>query len=215
MAVSVVIVLVVAVGVVVLVTSSDGDGDDDVAADEVAADSDTTTTTEPSTTTEPETGLPGEEFVDPEGVYTMNVDPEWVSSPGGLQGMEIWMVGQSTGDRSNLSLLTAMDGGGDLSTYMDGLLRGVGVSTDNVNEVGREVVEGAGGQELGLLEITGSQAGQPLHFLMAIIMESRTVVAATLTSTPETFHDVRAAVEPYLLTLEFADCSAATLIPCP
>lgn len=207
-AISSVIILVVAVTVVIALNATGDDDPTTTATGDSTSTTDATTTTEPTTTSTiqpPDTDFPGEEFTDPEGVYLMNVNPEWVSNPGGLQGMEIWMVGQASGDRSNLNLLTALDGGGDLDTYMDGMLRGVGATTDNVNEVGRQVIEGAVGQELGLLELTGTQANQDLHFLIAVIMDGRTVVVATLTSIPETFADTRAAVEPYLLTLRFSE----------
>lgn len=56
------------------------------------------------------------------------------------------------------------------------------------------------------MEFTGTQVGQPMHFLQMFLVSDTAAVVATLTTTPETFPDVRAAVEPYLLTLQFEEC---------
>lgn len=221
--VSAVIVLIVAAVVAVAINATDG-GDDDVATDDVAADSDTTTTegsadststTETSTTELPESGLPGEEFTDPEGIYTMSIDPEWVPNHGSvMEAVEVWAVRPPTGRfADNVNVLTQRMGG-DLSAYMDSALQGARASVDDLALVNRDIVEGASGQELGVMEYTGTQFDRPMHFLQVFLVSDAAAAVATLTTTPESFQDTRAAVEPYLLTLQFSDCPPATVIPC-
>ena len=49
---------------------------------------------------------------------------------------------------------------------------------------------------------TGSLEGTPLEFLLVVTTSAGSGASAVLVSQPDRFDDVRAAVEPYLLTIQ-------------
>ena len=144
----------------------------------------------------------GTRYVDPEGTYTIQVDPGWTISVGGFaQGVEAWILGPAEGGFTpNLNLLTQGAPGMDLDAYIK---RSVETATSYIPDVSildQTTIDGPGGK-LARLEYTGTVQGRSLHFLSYTAVSGGTAVIATLSTPPDTFTTWRAAAEPYMETL--------------
>jgi hypothetical protein len=188
-----------------------GCGDDD--------DATTTSSTSPPTetrpggnqaaTTPPATGdtLPeveGDEFTDPDGTYEIEIDPEWERDDARADpGIEFWLVAKEfDGFFPNVNLLTqTVPLGTKLDEYLDLSVDGMDDYIDDADMIDRRTVDGAGAQELGLLEYTGAVDGIDLHFLQLVVVDGDEAVVATFTAPDGRFEDLRPQIEPYLHTL--------------
>lgn len=142
-----------------------------------------------------------ETFRDPQGFYVIDIDPTWdrrtdVPSP----SVEVWSMGEAVDEfQSNVNILRDAPGGRDLVQYME-------YSADNLGSltlVGKAVVKGQFGNELGVFEYTGRvpQADRSLHFLAIVMVTSDHAIVATLTAVESAFADIRKEVEPFMRTL--------------
>jgi hypothetical protein len=146
-----------------------------------------------------------EVFEDPQGSYEIDVDPDWDAQHGtSAAEIEAWVVGESReGFAPNVNVLTLRAPRLDLSAYLDRSTEQASSVIPNFELFNSEVVDGTE-SELGLLEYTGTQNGQPLFFLATVAVRDGTAVVATFTAPPGAFHQSRDEVEPYLLTLRAA-----------
>ena len=165
----------------------------------------TTTSTTTSSTGTGSSGpfVPGAvAFTDPQGTYTIDISPAWNETSGTLvHEIEAWQIGIGTSQfQDNVNVLTQDTQGLDLRAYLrfsEGHLGGMDL-------ISSDVITGAAGNELGLIEYSGQLAGAPieLHALAAVAVQNGQAEVATLTTTMETFAQARAEAEPYLRTLQ-------------
>jgi hypothetical protein len=148
-------------------------------------------------------GVPGAIDVrDPQGTYTMQISPDWVDATGAIvKEVEVWYVSApDSAFGNNVNVLTQDTQGMDLREYIDYSESHLG----GLELVSAQIVTGAFGQELGLLEYQGTLPGapMPLHALATVVVDRGEAAVATLTTTLETFAAERVANERYLLTLQ-------------
>ncbi|MEY4372514.1 MAG: hypothetical protein RL219_1283 [Actinomycetota bacterium] len=140
-------------------------------------------------------------FRDPQGFYVIDIDPSWerrtdVPSP----SVEVWSMGEAVDEfQPNVNILRDAPGGRDLVQYME-------FSADNLGSlslVGKAVVKGKFGNELGVFEYTGRvpQADRSLHFLAIVMVTPEHAIVATLSVVESAFDDIRKQVEPFMRTL--------------
>jgi hypothetical protein len=185
-------VLAVAIAAVVTIALVAGDDDDDRGADAPSR---------PAATD-------GDAFTDPQGSYTLTLGPEWTDLPSTMVAeIETWAVAEGDSGFTpnvNVNVLTqdAPDMDGD--EYMDLTLESLASIDGEV--IDHAFVTGSSGRSLGLLEYVAQPPGvnTDLHFIAVFDLQGATAVVATYTATPEQFDELRASVEPYLLTLEAA-----------
>ncbi len=181
--------------------SSDPELGESLDASTTTADSDATTTTESSSgTAEGPFVDGGSVFEDPQGTYVIDVDPAWETGAGPTSEIEVWFIGSGDDQfRNNVNVLTQDTQGRDLQEYMDYSAQNLG----GLTLISSNVETGAAGNEIGIIEYTGTIAGAPipLHVVATVIVEDGQAAVATLTTTLDTFADSRAAVEPFLRTL--------------
>jgi hypothetical protein len=162
----------------------------------------TTTTTE-SASTPDEATIPGAVlFLDPEGVYTIEVSPAWREASGTVvSGVELWYVGTGTpGFGDNINVLDQVVGPDvDLQGYLDISIAHLG----GLELIDSGTVTGAYGQELGYIEYRGMVATAPVavHALATFVIADGKAILATLTSTEDTAVAAQDAAGDYLLTL--------------
>jgi hypothetical protein len=179
----------------VTLTSTDGSGDDD---DRVAA------------------GGPdadGVSFTDPQGAYTLDIDPRWrASEHATTPEVESWFTGTGTVDfRDNVNIVTQQIGQMALDEYMKLVtdqahetvpdydlreFRIVTASDDPASDTTAEVP-----LQLGVFAYDGENSGKDFGFLFIASVENGRAVLATLTTPEDRFDRVRAQVEPYLMTI--------------
>lgn len=152
----------------------------------------------------PVTLIEGSEFfADPEGEYTIEVNPDWVASHGAIAaGIELWFINDGTdGFAENLNLLTQNVGELTLEEYLE-------LSADSIAELLQDgavleqgIVPGLQGQDLGVLLYEGA-AGQGLGTFLAVFgVEDGTAVVATFVALPDEFDELVTEVEDYMFTL--------------
>jgi hypothetical protein len=142
----------------------------------------------------------GVTFDDPQGTYTMRIDPSWVAQPGVVvKEVEDWTVGPTTnGFAPNVNVLTQDAPGLDLAGYMKFGREHMGA----LKLIDSKIVNGANGNELGLLEYSAPASMGKLHFLATMAVTNGQAVVATLSAEEDQFAALRDATEPYLLTLQ-------------
>ena len=166
-------------------TGCGGDDDDNGAAD-------------PTTPATPTT-LAGEVFVDPQGTYTMTIAPDWSEiTDRPAPEVEAWRVaGEQDGFVANVNVLSQQVDGLDLERYLE-------LSAENIGDfeqTGSEIVTGANGNQLGVLEYQATDSD--IHYLGVVSVENDVAVVATLSAVDaEQLAELRPRVEPYLLTLQ-------------
>ena len=143
----------------------------------------------------------GTEFHDPQGRYAITVGADWSALPGvSAADIETWSIGAAgRAFAPNVNVLVQDTPGMDLDDYLAYSRTHMG----DLDVVDHRVVTGSDGRELGLIEYAGEPPGSsiPLHFLAITDVGDGTAVLATFTALPDDFADLRAAVEPYMLTL--------------
>jgi hypothetical protein len=152
----------------------------------------------------PPRSVAGNSFTDPQGTYTMSIGPEWTDLPSTMVAeVETWAVGDpDAGFTPNVNVLTQDAPGMDREEYME-------LSVASLESIDAELVEhafvtGPNGGSLGLMEYIAQPPGVSgdLHFIAVFDLRDGTAIVATYTASLERFDELRAAVEPYLLTLE-------------
>lgn len=142
-------------------------------------------------------------FADPQGTYTMMVDPAWATLPGAfVKEVEAWSIGiVDEGFTANVNVLTQETTVDDLEAYTDLSLKSMGSFVLVTNDVFTDT----DGHRLGEIEFTGvvpmSGVDRPLHFLTYFDFKDGQAVVVTLSASEATFAQAREQVEPYLRTL--------------
>lgn len=144
----------------------------------------------------------GTTYNDPEGAYTIQVDPAWEIQVGAVaQGVEVWFLGPAEGDfRPNLNVLTQSAPGMSLADYTTASVANAPALIADFKVVSEAQVD-ASGATLEVLEYTGTAQGRQLHFLAVFGVRSDRAIVATLTTGSGTFASWRTTIEPYLRTL--------------
>jgi hypothetical protein len=150
------------------------------------------------------TALAGaERFTDPQGTYTLQVDPAWATLPGAfVKEVEAWSIGiVDDGFTANVNVLTQETTVDDLEAYIDLSLNSMGSFVLVTNDVFTDT----DGHRLGEIEFTGvvpmSGIDRPLHFLTYFDFKDGQAVVVTLSTSEATFAQAREQAEPYLRTL--------------
>ncbi len=140
-------------------------------------------------------------FTDPQGYYSIEIDPSWerrTDVPS--EAVEVWTVAPSSdGFQPNVNILRDAPGGRDLAGYMEFSEANLG----SLELVGKAVVKGESGNELGVFEYTGlvPSADRRLHFLAIVSVTDEHAIVATLSTLASNFREIRKDVEPLLRTL--------------
>ena len=175
----------------------------DFNADTKTASGSAAVTSAPTTTTT----LPGQDFEGPRHNYMLRVNSAWphhADMP--IQGIETWqVVDAANGFAPNMNVVVEnLPSELSVDTYLHANTASVKNATAvlaGATIIGEQVVNGAYGQQLGRMEYTASVQGHALHFIAIVAVHKKTGVVATFTSPDDRFAQIRALVEPYLLTL--------------
>ena len=149
----------------------------------------------------------GEAFSDPQGAYTVRIGKDWGPLPGTfVDEIETWSVAEpADGFGANVNVLTQAAPGMDLSSYLDLTVDSID-TIDELTLIEASIVEGANGNQLGLIEyegvVPGTPPGQSLSFLATFDVRDGTAVVATLTALPSNFESLRSEIEPLLMSLQ-------------
>jgi hypothetical protein len=141
----------------------------------------------------------GTTYDDPEGAYTIQVDPAWESHVGGFaEGVEVWLIGPpENGFRPNVNLLTQSVPGISLADYTAASIKSAPAQISDFTLITTSKVQ----PDLELMDYTGSAQGRPIHFLAIFGVHGDRAVIATLTAPTDSLAYWRATAEPYLRTL--------------
>ena len=144
----------------------------------------------------------GTTYNDPEGTYTIQVDPTWEIQVGAVAaGLEVWFVGPAEGDfRPNMNVLTQAAPGMSLADYTTASVANAPALIADFKVVSESQID-ASGASIEVLEYTGTAQGRQLHFIAVFGVRSDRAIVATLTTGSATFAAWRSTVEPYLRTL--------------
>ena len=147
----------------------------------------------------------GTTYNDPEGAYTIQVDPAWQIQVGAVvQGVEVWFIGPVEGDfRPNLNVLTQAAPGMSLADYTTASVANAPALIADFKVVSESQID-ASGASLEVLEYTGTAQGRQLHFLAVFGLRSDRAIVATLTTGFATFASWRPTIEPFLRTLRLS-----------
>jgi hypothetical protein len=153
----------------------------------------------PTSADAPTSGL-GDQFVDPQGTYTITTGSDWTEQTGTIvKEIEVWSVAPpSNGFAANVNVLTQRAPGMDLQQYKDFSARNMG----DLTLIHQAMIQGTNGNPLGLFEYSGVMSGRPLHFLAVFDVLNDQAVVATFTTDEGSFADLRPEVEPFLRTLQ-------------
>ncbi len=148
-------------------------------------------------------------FRDPQGAYSLEVDPQW-QAPTSAAGanVETWYTQTGTADfRDNVTIVAQPVGEIDLDQYLqlvidqapksvDGFklreFRVVTIPTEAKTEVPKS---------LGVVAYEGRKGDQAYGFFFVASVEDGKAVVATLTTDQDRFDEVRAKIAPYLMTI--------------
>ncbi len=146
----------------------------------------------------------GTTFDDPQGTYTLTIDPTWTEHSGAIVAeIEAWSVGPaSNGFTPNVNVLTQSAPGVDLTEYLAISVRNGPRLMSDFQLVHSQVLTGSAGQPLAEMEYTAGASGRVVHFLGVVALRNGRAIVATLTTTDTSFAAIRARVEPFLLTLQ-------------
>ena len=144
----------------------------------------------------------GTGYSDPEGAYTIRVDPAWELHAGAVvSGVESWFIGPvENGFRPNVNLLTQAAQGLSLSDYIATSVQQGPALMPDFRLVSQSQFD-ASGTPLGLLDYIGTFQGYQLHFLAVIGIKNDQAIVVTLTAPLASFDTWRISVEPYMRTL--------------
>ena len=68
--------------------------------------------------------------------------------------------------------------------------------------IDHQLIDGANGNPLGLIEYSGVLSDRPLHFLSTFDVQNDQAVVATFTTNEASFDELRPNIEPFLRTLQ-------------
>ncbi len=152
----------------------------------------------------PVSSIEGSElFFDPEGEYSIEINPEWAASHGSIAaGIELWYINDGTdGFAENLNLLTQQVGDVGLEEYLELSADSISVLLQDGAVLDQAIVPGSLGQDLGVLLYEGAVGNQVGTFLAVFAVEDGTAVIATFVALPDEFDDLVLEVEEYMFTL--------------
>ncbi len=166
-----------------------------------------TTTTKPGVVTQlrpfVESPTPGETHTDPNGLFRVRFHPTWErrATDGGSEAR--WYV-RSGSDRFRDSVTTRAQrfGSTSLDAYLSRTVATVDAATTDFHLVSQKKVTLASGGPGAVVVYDGVLDGTELRFLLIVTTSAGSGATATVVSQPDRFDEVRAAVEPYLLTLQ-------------
>lgn len=172
-------------------------------ADRATSGGSTTTTTTTTTTAVAATTAAGDEFRDPQGVYTMTVPRGWTRLPGVIaQEIEAWSVAQMVdGFGPNVNVLHQEFLGATPSEYIEySEGGGEAITIDSASIV--TLAPGVDGARMLMSQSIDDQS--VLKSLAIAVTRHNTAVLATLTAPEAHFDRLVRQVEPFLRTLRFA-----------
>jgi hypothetical protein len=167
----------------------------------------------PATTTRPslvadlrpfvESPNPGETYTDPNGVFRVRVHPDWERRPSGTGSEAKWYV-RSGSDRFRDALTVRAErvGPTTLDAYVSRAVARAESGITGYQLVSLRKVTLASGGPGAVVVYDGTLDGTPLRFLMVVTSSADSGATATLATQPDRFDEVRAAVEPFVLTLQ-------------
>ena len=150
------------------------------------------------------TAIAGSEFFsDPEGEYSIEVNPQWAPSHGSIAaGIELWFINDGTdGFAENLNLLTQNVGGVTLEEYLELSAESIDDLMQDGTVLEQGIVAGSFGQDLGLLLYEGAAGDGLATFLAVFAVDDGTAVVATFVALPDEFEELVTVVEDYMFTL--------------
>jgi hypothetical protein len=149
------------------------------------------------------TAPPGKVFTDPKGAYSMTLNKRWVPIKDESKG-PMWYIG--TPDNTYRPLVNIVtepligpNEGIGLKTYMQ--LSAKNLQKAKFTVVKQGALRGVNADQLGAIEYTKGA----LRFLVLIDVSRTNAAVVTMTSTPRTFKQQRAAAQPYMATIKAAD----------
>lgn len=179
---------------------SDGSSNDG-SAPETSAPSATDAATKPPKADADAPTLDGEAFTDPEGRYTLTVPADWEARHGVAgEGIEVWLIDDgddADGFATSINVITEDVTGMPLDQYVELSIANAPRILSDFELSSSEVVTGAAGQELAVLEYTGG--GMSYIGVMGIGAEGAVVI--TLASSTDTAAAMKDAVYLPMLTL--------------
>jgi hypothetical protein len=152
--------------------------------------------------TTPTTALPGTEFTGPNGAYTLRVESSWPHrSNVPFQGFEMWELPGATGANMN-ALVENLPVSLSLQQYVDASKANLPKLLNGATIITSQIVKGAYGQQLGVIEYEASINGNHVRLVALASVKGKHAVVLTMAAGFDQFAQVRAAVDPYLLTLQ-------------
>lgn len=151
-----------------------------------------------------ETSIAGAQlFTDPEGEYTIEINPEWIAEHGAIaSGIELWFINDGTdGFAENLNVLTQKIPEMSTQEYLDLSSDSLSTLLEDGSVVESAIVTGHEGQELGIMIYEGTVAGSLDTFLAVFAIEGDSAVVATFVALPDEFDELSAEVVDYMFTL--------------
>jgi len=148
-------------------------------------------------------------FRDPQGAYSLEVDPQWqVPTSTAGANVETWYTQTGTEDfRDNVTIVSQPVGEVDLDQYLQLVIDQAPKSVDDFKLREFRVVtipteaKATVPKQLGVVAYEGRKGNQTFGFFFVASVEDGKAVVATLTTDQDRFDDVRAKVAPYLMTL--------------
>jgi hypothetical protein len=168
-------------------------------------DFDTDESVDHSSTPAVTSAAPGQQFTDRDGKYTLRVDAAWPHhSDAPIRGIETWeLPGAANGFTPNMNAVVEnLPSGISLERYVDASKANLPRAIAGVTILSSTIKQGSSGQRLGFIEYTATPNGIALHLLAVCSVHGRTAAVVTVTSGEAQFAQARAAVDPYLLTLQ-------------
>jgi hypothetical protein len=148
-------------------------------------------------------------FRDPQGAYSLEVDPQWqVPTSTAGANIETWYTQTGTADfRDNVTIVAQPVGEVDLDQYLQLVIDQAPKSVDNFKLREFRVVtiptdaKATVPKSLGVVAYEGRKGDKTFGFFFVASVENGKAVVATLTTDQDRFDDVKAEVAPYLMTL--------------
>jgi hypothetical protein len=148
-------------------------------------------------------------FRDPQGAYSLEVDPQWhVPTSTAGANVETWYTQTGTADfRDNVTIVAQPVGEVDLDQYLQLVIDQAPKSVDNFKLREFRVVtiptdaKATVPEQLGVVAYEGRKGDKTFGFFFVASVENGKAVVATLTTDQDRFDDARAEIAPYLMTL--------------
>jgi hypothetical protein len=150
-----------------------------------------------------ESPTPGENYTDASGLFRVRTNPNWERRPAEGASEAKWYV-RSGSDRFRDSVTARAEriGSTNLDAYVSRSIARVEKATTDYELVSQKKVTLASGGPGAVVVYDGTLDGTELRFLLVVTTSADSGATVALVSQPDRFDDVRAAVEPFLLTLQ-------------